>query len=303
METRLEQFLNYLTVERRYSEHTVKAYRRDILDLIDFLNSTDMNVAMEQLDYQDMRLFLAYLNEQQLSSTTIARKLSSIRSFFKYMMQEDNLDYNPLELIQYRSKKHRLPEFFYEEEMAQLLKTVYTLESDTRLRDCAILEMLYACGLRVSELCDLTVKQLNQAVQLVRVIGKGNKERIVPIGDQAMKAVNRYLKEWRTHYQNELTQGALFITEKGTAMTTQQVRHVLTTINKASGIKATIYPHKLRHTFATHLLNNGADMRSVQEMLGHENLSSTQIYTHLSTNQMRQAYLQAHPRAKRKTKE
>lgn len=295
----IEQFLGYLTNERRYSDNTVTSYQRDLEDLLLFLETTG-SVEIGKIDYQDMRLFLAYLTEKQLSSATIMRKLSSVRSFFKYAMREGYVSHQPLELIHYQNRKQRLPEFFYEEEMQQLLDSAYQLETPTILRDRAILELFYSSGLRLSELRQLTLKQINISVQLIRVVGKGNKERIVPLGDKAMKALKQYLQQWREQYVNGDTQGAVFITEKGKAKSTAQVRKVLEKLSQAAGLTVSMYPHKLRHTFATHLLNHGADMRSVQEMLGHENLSSTQIYTHLSTAQMRQAYLNAHPRAKRK---
>ncbi|MBR7927143.1 tyrosine recombinase XerC [Aerococcaceae bacterium zg-ZUI334] len=302
MEQLIESFIDYLTNERRYSDHTVTAYRKDLYDFYQFLEQTG-DTSIHLIDYQDMRLYLARMNELQLSSNTIARKLSSLRSFFKYAMREDAIDYNPLELIHYKSKKQRLPEFFYEEEMTQLLDTAYQLDTDTIVRDRAILELLYGSGLRVSELCHLQLKQVNQSVQMIRVIGKGNKERIVPMSDSANAAIKLYVKEWRPRYLTQDNIGHLFITEKGQPLRSEQVRKILESLKQAAGLHVSMYPHKLRHTFATHLLNNGADMRSVQEMLGHENLSSTQIYTHLSTQQMRETYLNAHPRAKRKTKE
>ncbi|MFK8242081.1 MULTISPECIES: tyrosine recombinase XerC [unclassified Facklamia] len=302
MEQLIESFIDYLTNERRYSDHTVTAYRKDLYDFYQFLEQTG-DTSIHLIDYQDMRLYLARMNELQLSSNTIARKLSSLRSFFKYAMREDAIDYNPLELIHYKSKKQRLPEFFYEEEMTQLLDTAYQLDTDTIVRDRAILELLYGSGLRVSELCHLQLKQVNQSVQMIRVIGKGNKERIVPMSDSANAAIKLYVKEWRPRYLTQDNIGHLFITEKGQPLRSEQVRKILESLKQAAGLHVSMYPHKLRHTFATHLLNNGADMRSVQEMLGHENLSSTQIYTHLSTQQMRETYLNAHPRAIRKTKE
>ncbi|MBD3948422.1 tyrosine recombinase XerC [Tuanshanicoccus lijuaniae] len=302
MKQLMASFIDYLTNERRYSAHTITAYQKDLDDFYQFLEQTG-DASIHLIDYQDMRLYLARMNELQLSSNSIARKLSSLRSFFKYAMREEAIEYNPLELIHYKSKKQRLPEFFYEEEMKQLLDTAYQLDNVTIIRDRAILELLYGSGLRVSELCELQLKQINQAIQMVRVIGKGNKERIVPMSDSANAAVKSYVKEWRSLYLTKDTNGHLFISEKGLPLKSYEVRNILESLKQAAGLTVSIYPHKLRHTFATHLLNNGADMRSVQEMLGHENLSSTQIYTHLSTQQMRETYLNAHPRAKRKTKD
>lgn len=298
----IENFLSYLLNERRYSENTIDSYQRDLNELYDFLNSSG-STEVQSVSYQDMRYYLAYLNEQQYSPASISRKLSSARSFFNYLVLEEVLESHPLDLIHYPAKQQRLPEFFYEEEITKLIESAYRMETPTRLRDVAIIELLYSSGLRVSELCELKVSQINMAVQLVRVIGKGNKERIVPLGDKALEAIKTYLNQWRNEHRVDPQVHQLLIDEKGKPLKPGQIRRILEKINQAAGLNATIYPHKLRHTFATHLLNNGADLRSVQEMLGHENLSTTQIYTHLSTDKMRQAYLNAHPRAKRRTKE
>lgn len=301
MKSYIDLFINYIKNERRYSDNTIKSYQRDLSDLETFLSSSG-EAEIKKLTYQDMRLFLAYLNEQKLKSTSIARKISSARSFFTYLLEQGEIETDPMQLIHYKVKKQRLPEFFYEEEMNQLLEISATIESKTQLRDQAIIELLYSSGLRVSEICNLKLSQYNKTVQLLRVIGKGNKERIVPMGDKAVQILDLYLKEWRPQYQNNLSQAAIFIHEKGMPLTPYHIRKILEKINQQSSINTKIYPHKIRHTFATHLLNHGADMRSVQEMLGHENLSTTQIYTHLSNNQKRQAYLDAHPRARRTTK-
>ncbi|MGY3814849.1 tyrosine recombinase XerC [Globicatella sulfidifaciens] len=302
MQTYIENFLAYLLNERRYSENTIISYQKDLNELYQFLDSSG-STEVSEVTYQDMRYYLAFLNEQQYRPATISRKLSSARSFFNYLVLEDVLESHPLDLIHYRAKEQRLPEFFYEEEINKLIETAYQMETDTRIRDAAIIELLYSSGLRVSELCDLKVSQVNVAVQLVRVIGKGNKERIVPLGDKALKAIKEYQATWRQEHHHDPSVHQLFINQKGQPLKPDHIRKILCEINQAAGLNAAIYPHKIRHTFATHLLNNGADLRSVQEMLGHENLRTTQIYTHLSTDKMRQAYLNAHPRARRKTKE
>lgn len=295
-------FLNYLETNRRYSLHTINSYQRDLEEMHEFFE-TSGNASLKEISYQDMRLYLAYLNEKGYSSNSISRKLSSIRSFHKYALEEGYIEDTPMQLIHYKSKTKRLPEHFYTEEVEQLFQTVYQSEDEDALVQQLMLELLYGAGIRVSELCDLKLKQVNFELQLIRVVGKGNKERIVPIGDKAVETMKAYLKHWRALYLNELTEHALLINQKGKAYSPNMVRSLLKKINLKAGLKTNIYPHKFRHTFATHLLNNGADMRSVQEMLGHENLSSTQIYTHLSNNEMRKAYINAHPRAKRQTKE
>lgn len=296
----IDQFLVYLEVERHYSNHTLKSYRRDLVEFQEFLKSSSVEdtLTIDTITYYDIRLFLAYLNEQGYQPTTISRKLSTLKSFFKYLLNEGTIAINPMELVKYQKKSHRLPEYFFEDEMEQLFKVVYDYESPTKMRDCAILELLYGSGLRVSEICNLTLNQINVSLQMIRVQGKGNKERLVPMSDRAAKAIKNYIELERLNIA-DTQENKVFLSDKAKPLTSNQIRTVLKRIHKQAGLSTTIYPHKLRHSFATHLLSNGADLRSVQEMLGHENLSSTQIYTHLSNQQLRSGYLNAHPRAKK----
>lgn len=298
-------FLRYLTNERRYSEQTIKAYQKDLNEFNEFINRSDPT-DMEDLSYQDFRLYIAHLNERQLARTTIARKLSSLRSFFKYALDQAWIDSNPIDGVNYSVKKQALPDFFYEDEMDQLFQAIHLSESQYQALHSALIELLYATGMRVSELCQLELDQIDFDYSLARVIGKGEKERIVPIGDVALKSLSHYINTLRqeqfSQSQSVNTQ-VVFLSRTGLPMTPTLVRKELNVIVKEAGLKLSIHPHKLRHTFATHLLNNGADMRSVQELLGHEDLSSTQIYTHLTKDKLRSAYLDVFPRAKRMTKE
>lgn len=296
----IDQFLMYLEVQRHYSNHTLKSYRRDLEEFQNFLKSsaTEDTLAIDTITYYDIRLFLAYLNEQAYQPTTISRKLSTLKSFFKYLLNNEVITANPMELVKYQKKSQRLPEYFFEDEMEQLFKVVYEYESPTKMRDCAILELLYGSGLRVSELCHLTMNQLNLSLQMIRVHGKGNKERVIPMSDRSVEAIKNYFELERLSIAGT-QENRVFLSDKAKPLTPNQIRTLLKRIHKQAGLSTTIYPHKLRHSFATHLLSNGADLRSVQEMLGHENLSSTQIYTHLSNQQLRSGYLNAHPRAKK----
>lgn len=302
MEETISLFLEYLRVERRYASNTLKAYKRDLQDLTHFLTTRGVK-DLKDVDYQIMRLYLAYLNEKGYQPRTISRKLSSIRTLFTFALVEEMIEEDPMTLIQYQVKKERLPEFFFPQEMASLFDAAYRLESETGPRDQAVLELLYSSGLRVSEVCNLEIHQVNLDLQIIRVIGKGSKERIVPMGDAAARACRYYLDKWRPRYETKDRNLYFFISLKGNQLTPSQVGSILKGISQEAGLKTSMYPHKLRHTFATHLINNGADMRSVQEMLGHENLSTTQIYTHLTSDRMRQAYMSAHPRAKRRKEE
>lgn len=301
-EKHIALFLRYLESERRYSKETVKAYRTDLIEFFNFLqNSGDTRI--ESLTYRDMRLYLAHLNERQLARSTIARKLSSLRSFFKFAVREEWLSQNPMELIQFNQRDQRLPEFFYENEMEAILNAAAASQKPNALRNLAIIELLYATGMRVSELTSLTIERVNLDLQVVRVIGKGDKERMIPVGDQASQTLQLYLQAQRPKLAalSKAVSNTVFLSDKGEVMNADQIRYILQRIIDEGALHLTIHPHKLRHTFATHLLNHGADMRSVQELLGHENLSSTQIYTHVTKDKLRQAYLNAHPRAKRKS--
>lgn len=306
MEQYIQAFLQFLSVEKRYSDQTIKAYTRDLDEFVNFINSTGSN-SINNIQYADVRLYVAHLTEHGYARTSIARKISSLRSFFSYAVQQEWIEQNPAELINYKSKKNHLPEFFYEPEMKAIIDAAKKSQLANPQRNLAIIELLYATGMRVSELIDLTIDQMQTDMQMLRVIGKGSKERIVPFGDAAMEAITAYQQNERPQLlsisQNPTHNKYLFLSDKGKAITADQIRTILSKIVKEASLNLDIHPHKLRHTFATHLLNNGADMRSVQELLGHANLSSTQIYTHVTKNQLRKEYLKAHPRAKRQSQE
>lgn len=299
----IQSFLDYLHYERGYSDLTVKAYRTDLQRFELFL--TKLNKSdISDISYQDIRLYLADLNDAGLQRTSITRHLSSIRSFLNFCVKQGYISDNPSELVEYQSKQQRLPEFFYPNEMSAIFKVAESSQHPLALRNLAILELLYASGMRVAELCDLTLDRVDTQIQMLRVIGKGNKERIIPIGDQAMAVLIHYLQTLRPQLLEQaasasFTNQHVFLSDKGQAISPDQVRKILQDIVDEGALHLEIHPHKLRHTFATHLLNNGADIRSVQELLGHSDLSSTQIYTHVTKDKLRQTYLAIHPRAKR----
>ncbi|WP_273478573.1 tyrosine recombinase XerC [Ignavigranum ruoffiae] len=304
MDHYIHDFINYLRVERRYSERTVEAYQKDLSQFHDFLRGSGGG-ELQEIAYQDIRLYLAHLSEKGMQRTSIARHLSTLRSFFRYALSQDLIQDNPVDLIQFQVKKQHLPDFFYEDEMAALFASFDQVDYANKSRDLAILELFYATGMRVSELCQFQLNQLDFQVQLVRVIGKGNKERIVPVGDQAMARLQEYIDTLRPQllaHKPDPDNHTVFLSDKGLPIQAQQVRYILQSIVERSALHLQIHPHKLRHTFATHLLNHGADLRSVQELLGHEDLSSTQIYTHISKQELRKSYLAAHPRAQRQRK-
>lgn len=287
-------FLYMLKVERNFSDHTLKSYHDDIVQFNDFLyqESLDLN----DFEYKDARNYLSFLYSKNLKRTTVSRKISTLRTFYEYWMTQDESVVNPFVQLVHPKKEQYLPQFFYEEEMEALFKTVET-DSKKDMRDKVILELLYATGIRVSELVHIKTQDLDMKLPGVKVLGKGNKERFIPFGEFCKQSIERYLKEFKPlkHVDHDY----LIVNMQGQPITERGVRYVLNDVVKRTSGVTNIHPHKLRHTFATHLLNQGADLRTVQSLLGHVNLSTTGKYTHVSNQQLRKVYLNAHPRAKK----
>lgn len=287
-------FLYMLKVERNFSDHTLKSYRDDIVQFNDFLyqESLDLN----DFEYKDARNYLSFLYSKNLKRTTVSRKISTLRTFYEYWMTQDESVVNPFVQLVHPKKEQYLPQFFYEEEMEALFKTVET-DSKKGMRDKVILELLYATGIRVSELVHIKTQDLDMKLPGVKVLGKGNKERFIPFGEFCKQSIERYLKEFKPlkHVDHDY----LIVNMQGQPITERGVRYVLNDVVKRTSGVTNIHPHKLRHTFATHLLNQGADLRTVQSLLGHVNLSTTGKYIHVSNQQLRKVYLNAHPRAKK----
>ncbi|KTW22248.1 tyrosine recombinase XerC [Staphylococcus warneri] len=287
-------FLYMLKVERNFSDHTLKSYRDDIVQFNDFLyqESLDLN----DFEYKDARNYLSFLYSKNLKRTTVSRKISTLRTFYEYWMTQDESVVNPFVQLVHPKKEQYLPQFFYEEEMEALFKTVET-DSKKGMRDKVILELLYATGIRVSELVHIKTQDLDMKLPGVKVLGKGNKERFIPFGEFCKQSIERYLKEFKPlkHVDHDY----LIVNMQGQPITERGVRYVLNDVVKRTSGVTNIHPHKLRHTFATHLLNQGGDLRTVQSLLGHVNLSTTGKYTHVSNQQLRKVYLNAHPRAKK----
>lgn len=301
MHQTIDLFIQYLINERRYSPETARAYDNDLKEFADFIESTG-ETHYDAITYQDIRYFIGHLSERNLSRRTIARKLSSLRAFYKYLTRMGWIESNPMNLVQYSVKENVLPDFFYEDELNQLLDAVAQSTSSQQPLQRAVLETLYATGMRVSELSNLALDQVEFDWGIIRVIGKGDKERIVPLGDIASEALQTYIHGMRQETNIQQLPN-VFVSVTGKVLSPTTIRKLLDTIVEESGLNLSIHPHKLRHSLATHLLNNGADLRSVQELLGHEDLSSTQIYTHVTKDKLRQQYLNVFPRANRQTKE
>ena len=304
MENLIQDFQVYLEVERNVSVHTQKAYVADIQEFTRFLHSnsfikkTDEIIKMEP---ETIRAYLGYRYRQKVKKVTVNRKVSSLRAFYKYLLRTGKIKNNPAEMIQTPKAEKYIPTFLSVDEMFELLKA-QNENSVSGLRNRAILELFYSSGLRLSELAGLDLIDLNFDQKLVKVRGKGRKERIVPIGGPALKAVEEYLEktgELRRNMDADIFKKPLFLNTRGKRITTRSIARIVNEAASKSGIGRKISPHALRHSFATHLLNAGADLRSIQELLGHESLSTTQKYTAVNINRMMEVYDKAHPRAKK----
>lgn len=298
----LDGFLRYCTDVRRLSPNTAEAYSRDVNQFVDFLASEwgeDRAYDWPSVDYRTVRRFLAHLSRQKYDRSTIGRKLSALRSFFRYLLNEDAVTHNPAAVAPTPKRGQKLPEYLYEDEMEQLLTAPD--ESTARgQRDRAILEMLYATGVRVSELVAMDVDDIEFDEHQIRVIGKGNRERVVLMGERAIAAVRRYIADGREELLREAQspdECALFLNASGGRLSVRGVQQRVHEHVLESAASSRITPHALRHTFATHLLDGGADLRSIQALLGHKSLGTVGIYTHLTTERMKETYNAAHPLA------
>lgn len=290
-------FMRYLITERGYSKETKKAYERDIDDFFAFLQTTgDQELA--QLDHLDVRSYLAALNDHEYSRNTISRKIASLRSFYNYLLKQQLVNENPFSYVHLKKKNQRLPRFFYQKEMDLLFDSV---QGDAPLdqRNRALLEVLYGAGLRVSECINLTWQVIDFDNSVMLIHGKGNKDRYVPLGSFAADALAEYRTQGRAQLMQRFGQDHdfVFINHRGGQLTVAGVGYILKQLIKKSSLTGEIHPHMLRHTFATHLLNNGADLRTVQELLGHADLSTTQIYTHVTKERLQENYRSFFPRA------
>ena len=282
----IDKFLSSLEVEKNYSNHTILNYRTDLEEFATFLGDQPLT----QVDYPVLRRFLAQLRTRNLKPRTVSRKLSALRSFFKYLQRHKMIAGNPAALLVTPKLDKPLPHFLTEEDTVKLLEAPADGKVNT-LRDRAIFETLYSTGMRVSELVGLDEDHVDAIGNIVRVRGKGKKERLTPIGEKALEAIQNYLDA------RPQRSPALFLNKNGSRLSGRGVRGIINKYILKASLQGKVSPHMFRHSFATHLLNRGADLRSVQELLGHANLSTTQIYTHLTTDKLKSVYDKAHPRA------
>lgn len=275
--------------QRNLSEHTIKSYAKDLDEFHDFLKSEGLNIST--FKYMDARNYLAMLYDKGLKRSTASRKISSLRSFYHYLIEEEAVENHPFLNLPFPKKEKALPTFLYENEIDALFDSL-DQSSKMYLRDKAILELLYATGIRASELISLKIERIDFNHMIIKVYGKGNKERIVPFNESTKSSLQEYIRHFKKFIDEN---GSLWLNYRYEPLTVRGLRHVLDMMVKRSAQNFDLHPHKLRHSFATHLLNNGADIRAVQELLGHESLQTTQKYTHISKEQLRKTYLDTHP--------
>ena len=284
----VDKFLDYLKYEKNFSNHTVINYKIDLEEFYKYIN----NKNIKEIDVNFIRGYLKELYDKKYSSSSISRKVSSLKSYFKYLEAENKIKNNPMSLISNPKKEKKLPNFLNYNDLEKLLNTP-DKDTEEGIRDSLILEMLYSTGIRVSELVNIEIKNINFEEHKILVLGKGNKERYVYYGTKCQNILNKYLKIRNANLNY------LLVNKHGNKLNERTVRKIIEETTKKARLNVHVTPHVLRHTYATHMLNEGADLKSVGDLLGHENLSTTQIYTHVSNERLRQVYLNSHPRAKK----
>ena len=296
MNHQIESFLEYLEYQKNYSEKTIFGYREDLYDFLDFCKKNH-NENIYNIDYLFLRKYILHLYEKKYEKTTMNRHISSLKSFFKYLLKQNMIESNPTVLLESIKKDKKLPKYLNYHELEDFLDIP---DSKTPLgqRNMVILELLYSTGIRVSELVSIKLKDVELSENRIKVFGKGSKDRYVLYGKMCKEKMLMYVKDGRGKLLKGKNSVYLLVNNQGNKLTEAGVRYIFNQILLHSCMKKHVTPHMLRHTFATHMLNEGADLKVVQELLGHENLSTTQIYTHVSNERLRSVYLNAHPRAK-----
>ncbi len=293
IEVKIDKFIHYLRIQKKYPETTVVSYSNDLKIYSDFIECKD--ISYKTINKDQIREFLRYLDECKFSRSTVARILSALRHFYTFLEKENVVQVNVFKLIKNPKKEKKLPNFLQGNELEVIFDSI-ELDTPLNIRNRLIVELLYATGMRVSELTNLKLEDINFDDREIRVTGKGNKERIVLFGDYAYKYLKMYLEEGRPLLLSKRQENALLLNKDGGRLSSRSVENIINKIVDHAALKHKISPHVLRHTFATDLLNNGADLKTVQELLGHESLSTTQIYTHITSERLRSAYLNSFPR-------
>ena len=292
----LDKYLEYLEYQKQYSSYTVDSYREDIEEFLKYLARENINYL--KIKYSDSRFYLMYLKDEcKNNNSTIDRKLSSLRGFYKYLSKNNYIDNNIFGLISGPKKAKKLPRYFEYNELEELFNSIDINDSYGQ-RDLLILEMLYATGVRVGELVNIKIKDINRGNRTIQILGKGNKERVVSYGDYCEEILSKYLIDGRVDLDKKNSE-YLLLNHIGERLTERGVRFLLNKIINNTSLTKSISPHMIRHSFATHLLNEGCDLITVQKLLGHESISATQVYTHVTTDRLKEVYYNSFPRAKR----
>lgn len=296
----VNEYASYLLYQKNYSKETIDSYTRDINKFLDFMNNE--NYTLNSVDSTLIRNFLAHETLDGISKRSNARRVIALRQFYEYLVKNNYVEFNPFIIISTPKVDKKLPEFMYLEEINNLFELNSQRKDFLMHRDQAIIELLFSSGLRVSELVNLTLQDLNLKERMMRIVGKGNKERIVPFSLKTQKTLNVYLENTRKQLisdsGNMIGTNYVFLNSRGEKLTTRGVEYILQEIENKTGVTLSLHPHKFRHSFATHLLNQGLDLRTIQELMGHSSLSSTQVYTHVSNQKMHDEYEKAFPRRK-----
>ena len=295
METHFHDFLTMLRVERNVSTHTMDAYKRDINQYLMYLGGLDIK-NLSDVKSTHIRDYIRILSDGGMAPASLSRIISSIRTYYRFLSSENILDENPVLLINNPKLPKKLPDVLSEKEISLIINAVQE-SSKFYQRDKAIIEMLYSCGIRVTELCNLEMSNLFIDEDLIRVMGKGNKERLLPLGLRSKKYINDYIKHSRNSHIKKSGSSFVFVSRNGNQLTRAMINIILNKWTQVSGLKKSVSPHKLRHSFATHLLEGGADLRFVQALLGHSDISTTQIYTHIDKHYLKEVYKIHHPRS------
>ena len=295
METHFHDFLTMLRVERNVSSHTMDAYKRDINQYLMYLGDLDIK-NLSDVKSTHIRDYIRVLSDGCMAPASISRIISSIRTYYRFLSSENILDENPVLLINNPKLPKKLPDVLSEKEISLIINAIQE-SSQFYQRDKAIIELLYSCGIRVTELCNLEMSNLFIDEDLIRVMGKGNKERLLPLGIRSKKYLDDYIKHSRNRHIKKSGSSFVFVSRNGNQLTRAMINIILNKWTQASGLKKSVSPHKLRHSFATHLLEGGADLRFVQALLGHSDISTTQIYTHIDKHYLKEVYKIHHPRS------
>ena len=291
----IDKYLEYLKVERKYSNKTILSYKDDLIEYNEFLGNNFTNIL--NIDMNIVNNYMKYLYDRKITKSSISRKLSSIRGLYNYLVREDIIKENHFNKIQNPKRELYLPKFLKDEELDKIF-SVCNSNNPTEERDTLIIELLYATGVRVSELANIKIKDINREEKLIKVLGKGNKERMVIYNNHTKKALDTYLKDGYNYF-NKKSSEYLILNKNGNKLSERYIREIINKKVSQASLDIKISPHTLRHTFATDILENGADLMTVKELLGHESLNTTSIYTHITNEQIKKTYNLAHPRAKK----